>query len=62
MKMMKMKMMIRMMKLVIYGSAHHNEDSRFAQYCKSHHISAIVSESTRHKYSLSTEFHFVESI
>lgn len=42
MKMMKMKMMIRMMKLVIYGSAHHNEDSRFAQYCNSHHISAIV--------------------
>lgn len=56
MKMMKMKMMIRMMKLVIYGSAHHNEDSHFAQYCNSHHISAIVFESTWHKYSLSIEF------
>lgn len=38
--MMKMKMMIRMMKLAIYGSSQHSEDSCFAQYHKSFPISA----------------------
>lgn len=42
----KMKMMIRMMKLAIYGSSHNSEDSCFAQYHKSFHISTMVTEAS----------------
>lgn len=42
----KMKVMIRMMKLAIYGSSHSSENSCFAQYHKSFHISAMVTEAS----------------
>lgn len=46
MRMMKMKMMIRMMKLGIYGSSHNSEDSCFAQYHKSFRILAEIMETS----------------
>lgn len=46
MMMTKMKMMIRMMKLAIYGSSHSSEDSCFAQFHRSFHLSTMPTEAS----------------